>query len=530
MSSLSRQPSRVPLVDPATGLVTLPWYRFLEQLYVRAGGATGTGTGGGGTNTSTTVTQYIMGDPGEDGLDGVPVPGPQGPQGVAGPAGVPGLSVLFFDDAPDLEPGPPGPMGPQGPQGPAGPSGSGGGGSVFLLDHEPGIDGDPGFPGPMGPAGPQGATGATGPQGPAGIQGLSVMFWEDGPEPEPAIPGPQGPQGIQGPQGPAGSGGGGGSQILMLDGGYASDDGDPLGMYQSPMPPTMTERYIDLASTTTPTAPAAGVSRIFSDPLLPGYSAASQIQSTGLKQALQRSIAFSRGGWLRGSSSAISAVGNAGLTTVSNLASAVTVASGSAKSAAQRVQFQTSTVAGNVITHVASSTSTLPMMRGGVVGEGGFLFTVMFAMQALQTGNRFFWGIADTVTASGNVDPTTSTTPGKIGLAVAASTGNWQLVNNVTGTAPTVLDLGANFPLDTTSLMELVLYCPPFAAAAANITYRVRRWTTNSDAPAFETTGTLSTNIPTATTILHPYGFFTNNATAAAAAYQFVRASVESDS
>ena len=41
MSSLSKQPARVPLVDPATGLITMPWFRFLEQVYVRAGGADG---------------------------------------------------------------------------------------------------------------------------------------------------------------------------------------------------------------------------------------------------------------------------------------------------------------------------------------------------------------------------------------------------------------------------------------------------------------------------------------------------------
>ena len=44
MSALSRQPARVPLVDPQTGLVTVPWYRFLEQLYVRAGGSSGPST------------------------------------------------------------------------------------------------------------------------------------------------------------------------------------------------------------------------------------------------------------------------------------------------------------------------------------------------------------------------------------------------------------------------------------------------------------------------------------------------------
>jgi hypothetical protein len=290
----------------------------------------------------------------------------------------------------------------------------------------------------------------------------------------------------------------------------------------------VTTTFVDLTGSASPGTPSAGVDRIFADPIISGLTVVSQVNATGLKQALQRSLAFSRVGYWKASSSAINPIGVTAWTTVGTI-TAVTPASGTAKGVAQRCAIQSAATAGALITHVSSNAGASPMMRGGVIGEGGFLFTVMFALQALQTGNRFFWGIADTVTASTNVDPLTSATPGKIGLACNASTGNWQFVNNVTATAPTVLDLGVNFPIDTTSLMELVLYCPPFEASAGNISYRVRRYTTNSNAPAFEATGTLSTNIPTATTLLHPYAFFTNNATAAAVSYHFVRSSVESD-
>jgi hypothetical protein len=41
MSSVNKQPVRVPLVDPNTGVITREWYRFFEQVFVRVGGDDG---------------------------------------------------------------------------------------------------------------------------------------------------------------------------------------------------------------------------------------------------------------------------------------------------------------------------------------------------------------------------------------------------------------------------------------------------------------------------------------------------------
>lgn len=38
MSEVNKQPARVPLVDPNTGLVTREWYKFFEQVFIRGGG------------------------------------------------------------------------------------------------------------------------------------------------------------------------------------------------------------------------------------------------------------------------------------------------------------------------------------------------------------------------------------------------------------------------------------------------------------------------------------------------------------
>ena len=39
MSKLSLQPPRVAMVDPQTGMITVPWYRWFTDSYIRQGGA-----------------------------------------------------------------------------------------------------------------------------------------------------------------------------------------------------------------------------------------------------------------------------------------------------------------------------------------------------------------------------------------------------------------------------------------------------------------------------------------------------------
>lgn len=165
--------------------------------------------------------------------------------------------------------------------------------------------------------------------------------------------------------------------------------------------------------------------------------------------------------------------------------------------------------------------NTLRVWRGNAAGLGGWFLVHRFGLAALQTGQRVFVGLQDTAANPTNVDPTTNTTPGRIGMAINASTGNWNLVHNVTGTAPTVIALGANFPVNTTDLLELVLFAKP---QATEIGYRVTNWSTSQ-----QTSGTITTNIPASTTFMIPTVWITNNATAAAATLDFISTYLETD-
>lgn len=163
----------------------------------------------------------------------------------------------------------------------------------------------------------------------------------------------------------------------------------------------------------------------------------------------------------------------------------------------------------------------LALWRGNAAGLGGFLAVHRIALSALQTGMRVFAGLVDVAANPTNIDPTSATAPGGIGLAINASTGNWQLVRNLTGTARTAVDLGANFPVNTTDLLEIALWSAP---NGGGISYQVTNLSTGNT-----TSGSVTTNIPASATFLAPSVWITNNATAAAATLDFVSTYVETD-
>lgn len=173
----------------------------------------------------------------------------------------------------------------------------------------------------------------------------------------------------------------------------------------------------------------------------------------------------------------------------------------------------------------AATAAALASTRPAIMAcsrDTGFFTVFRGGLATLVAGIRWFAGISDAATtAPTNVDPTTSTTPGKIGFAINDQTGNLKLVHNITGTVPTVIDLGANFPVNITNLYELILWCPP---GSASVFYRARNLS-----GGFENTGTLATNLPAAATFLGPQIWACNNLTAAACAWDCSRFVVETD-
>jgi hypothetical protein len=89
------------------------------------------------------------------------------------------------------------------------------------------------------------------------------------------------------------------------------------------------------------------------------------------------------------------------------------------------------------------------------------------------------------------------------------------------------IDLGADFPSDTrsTDVYELALYSRP---TSGDVNYEVRRLNTGDVA-----TGTIANSgaavLPTNTTLIAPWGYRTNNATALAVGLDVMSAYIETD-
>jgi len=277
---------------------------------------------------------------------------------------------------------------------------------------------------------------------------------------------------------------------------------------------------IQLATQNTPPTPTANNLRIYSQSIA-GRVLPMWVGPSGITTPFQASLGFNRVSIVMpaGGTTLTTFVGGFGSTfTNTGTANNPTPTSTNLFTSTRRATFSTGTTAGTVASH---RQSVLQVWRGNAAGRGGFFYTIRFGTDTLVSGNRAFVGMADSVSAPTNVDPTTSTTPGKIGMAINSNTGDWNFVNNITGTAPTVTNLGASFPVNTTDLYQLVMFSPE---DGTSITYSVTDISTGATV-----TASVSTNIPSNTTFLAPNFWITNNATAAAAILDFGGWYMESD-
>ncbi len=277
---------------------------------------------------------------------------------------------------------------------------------------------------------------------------------------------------------------------------------------------------LQLAAQNDPAAPAAGNLRIYAKDIA-GRVMPKWIGPSGVDTPMQASLGFNRVSMIMpaGGTTLTTFVGGFG-TTFTNTGTAAnpTPTTTSHLSSIRRATFSSGATAGTVASH---RQSVQQVWRGNAAGRGGFFYTIRFGTSALVAGNRGFVGLSDVITAPTNVDPLTSTAGNKVGVGFNTNTGNWQLIANVAAAAPTVTDLGATLPLNTTDIYELALFSAP---NGTSIGYRLKNITTNASV-----SGSLASNIPANTIFLAPHFWITNNTTAAAAILNFSGWYLESD-
>lgn len=187
------------------------------------------------------------------------------------------------------------------------------------------------------------------------------------------------------------------------------------------------------------------------------------------------------------------------------------VATTNALTRAKRIGYVSSTTAGNyagVYQAVAQYT-----LGNGLVG--GFFMSCRFGVSdtILRSAARTFVGMSSSTVAPTNVDPATLTN--SIGIGHTASDTNWYFYYGGT-TAQKRMDLGSNFPINNTDLLDFSLWSPPDANGV--IYFCLERIALNA---LYITYGTINSNgsavyLPSNTTLL-AFRAWRNNNTAAAA-------------
>ncbi|HUD05371.1 MAG TPA: hypothetical protein VMR18_00405 [Candidatus Saccharimonadales bacterium] len=277
---------------------------------------------------------------------------------------------------------------------------------------------------------------------------------------------------------------------------------------------------IQLAAQSDPSAPAASELKLYAKSVA-GDTILEMMNSTDGNLAVQPGLGFNRVSYAEPNGTANCSTGTTGFGSISaggGTCTAPVPASTNLLTSVRDENYSTGTTAGTV---TYQHQDVLQVWRGNAAGYGGWFYEIRFGMNTLQTGNYVFVGLADSVATPTSVDPTTNTTPGKLGLAIDASTGDWNWINNVTGSAPTVTSLGSSFPVNNTDLYELMIYCPP---DGSTITYRL-----TDESSGAQVTNSITTNIPGATTFLAPDFYISNHATAAAAILSFNSWYLQSD-
>jgi len=160
--------------------------------------------------------------------------------------------------------------------------------------------------------------------------------------------------------------------------------------------------------------------------------------------------------------------------------------------------------------------------RGNADGLGGFTYVNRLSLVTLQATGMGFFGLIGSVAAL-STTLTLSAVVNALGIGFERGThANWQIVHNDGAGAPTLIDLGAGFPVASTTNV-LTLY---IAAAPNDSAVGIRVVEEVSGAVA-ETT--ITTDMPAATQLLSPRNYLNNGSTAAAVAYDCSGVYVETD-
>ncbi len=244
---------------------------------------------------------------------------------------------------------------------------------------------------------------------------------------------------------------------------------------------------------------------------------------SGLDTILQPHIGRNKiATWIpAGNSTTITADGAAALT-ATGTATAANVAVTNRHTLMRRLEYLVTVAA---TTAVAGFRSTVAQfLRGSNAGDGGFHYVCRWgpATGVATATNRAFVGMNAATAAPTDVEP--SSIVNILGMGWDAADTNIQFMHNDASGAATKIDLGASFPVptaDRTKVYELAMFCAP---AGTEIFYEVTDLATGDKA-----TGSVTTDIPAATTLLAPRGWMSVGGTSSVIGIALMGLYIETD-
>jgi len=246
--------------------------------------------------------------------------------------------------------------------------------------------------------------------------------------------------------------------------------------------------------------------------------------STSADAPLQPSLAQVRVSIWQGvsGSNAPDVSGTATLTATGN-ATAANIATTNRQTRTQRLEYLVTTAATSAV--AGWRYPNLGWSVGGAAAdEGGFFYVCRWgpATGVATTTNRAFCGMANVTNAPTDVEPSTITNI--IGMGWDAADANIQIMHRGAG-AVTKVALSASFPVptaDRTKAYELAMFSPP--GSTQSVSYAVTDLGTGATA-----TGTITTNMPTNTTLLAPRGWMSVGGTSSVIGVALMSCYLETD-
>lgn len=181
-----------------------------------------------------------------------------------------------------------------------------------------------------------------------------------------------------------------------------------------------------------------------------------------------------------------------------------------------------------------ASTTAVAGLRGGALqwtlggtaaGLGGFHLVWRWgpATGVATATHRAFVGMRNTTAAPTDVNPSTQTNI--CGMGYDSADTNIQFMHNDGAGTATKIDLGASFPkpnVDLTSVYEIAMFSPP--GTTQSLSYEVTNLVSGAVA-----TGTVTTDIPTTSTLLNPFGYMSVGGTSSVIGFATMGLYIESD-